>query len=241
MNLWFTSVELESFLHRNFYSSEKMRTLLVVLLFCFGITGMYGQLDRSSGSSGTLNSRGIPMERNEPSTLELPRNTSLSKKRGIYKTTSELVDPDKPEEKPINMTTDNGLLNYEIEFKPAYIKDREVKDEYGNDMYFGDFRTKGKSVDLFFRDHEFVDGDKIRIVVNDEIVYSSLTLTGRFRPVLLQLKDGFNQIDIIALNQGSSGPNTAEFKLLDENGKVLKADEWNLTTGTKGTFIIVKD
>ena len=202
---------------------------------------MYAQLDRSAGNSRSI--RGLEMPRNKinSSTLELPNNTSLSKKRGIYKNTTKLIDPDKPEEEPLDMSTETGLLNYEIEFNPAYIKDREVKDEYSKDAYFGDFRTTGKSVDLFFRDHEFVDGDKIRIVVNDEVVYSSLTLTARFKAILLQLKDGFNRIDIIALNQGTSGPNTAEFKLLDENGKVLKADEWNLTTGTKGSFIVVKD
>lgn len=218
-----------------------MRTVIFIFFLFLGGSAMYAQIDRSTGNSRSI--RGLEMPRTEinSSTLELPNNTSLSKKRGIYKNTTKLIDPNKPEEEPLDMSTETGLLNYEIEFKPAYIKDREIKDEYSKDAYFGDFRTTGKSVDLFFRDHEFVDGDKIRIVVNDEVVYSSLTLTARFKAILLHLQDGFNRIDIIALNQGTSGPNTAEFKLLDENGSVLKADEWNLTTGTKGTFIVVKD
>lgn len=216
-----------------------MRTSILILFIFLGGSSLYAQLDRSTGTSTSVRGLGVPV--NERSTIELPRSTSLSKKKGIYKTTSKLVDPDKPEEKPLNMTTDNGLLTREMEFNPAYLKDREVKDEYSKDAYFGDYKTTGKSVDLFFRDHEFVDGDKVRIVVNDEILYSSITLTGRFRPILLKLKEGMNRIDIIALNQGSSGPNTAEFKLLDDKGRVLKSDQWNLTTGTKGTFIVIKE
>lgn len=216
-----------------------MRTSILMLLIFLGGTSLYAQLDRSTGTSRSIRGLGVPV--NERSTIELPRSTSLSKNKGIYKTTSELIDPDKPEEKPINMTTDNGLLTREMEFNPAYLKDRDIKDEYSEDVNFGNYKTTGTSVDLFFRDHEFVDGDKVRIMVNDEIIYSSLTLTGRFRPILLKLQEGMNKIDIIALNQGSSGPNTAEFKLLDDKGRVLKSDEWNLTTGTKGTFIVIKE
>ena len=49
-----------------------------------------------------------------------------------------------------------------------------------------------------------------------------------------------NKIDFVALNQGSSGPNTAELRIYDDNKKLLSSNQWNLATGSKATLIIVK-
>lgn len=218
-----------------------MKTLLL-LLFTFSFsTYSFSQIDKSTGKARSIQGLGIPTENSDPSFLELSKNHSLSKKRGLLKNSTKLIDPDKPEEKPIKMTTDNGLLEFETEFNPSYVKDKKVKEEYSEDAYLGDFKTTGTSVDLFCRDHEFVDGDKVRILVNDQVVYNSVNLIGTYKGILLKLERGFNRIDIIALNQGSSGPNTAEFKLLDDKGKLLTSNEWNLTTGAKGTIIVVKE
>ena len=45
----------------------------------------------------------------------------------------------------------------------------------------------------------------------------------------------------MALNQGESGPNTAEVRVYDDQGNLMMANRWNLATGTKATFIVVKD
>ena len=52
--------------------------------------------------------------------------------------------------------------------------------------------------------------------------------------------DGFNKIDFVALNQGESGPNTAEVRVYDDDGNVMMSNLWNLATGSKATFIVVK-
>jgi hypothetical protein len=49
-----------------------------------------------------------------------------------------------------------------------------------------------------------------------------------------------NKVEIEALNQGESGPNTAQFVVLDDNGKVITTNKWNLTTGVKAKLIITK-
>jgi hypothetical protein len=54
------------------------------------------------------------------------------------------------------------------------------------------------------------------------------------------LKSGFNKIDFEALNQGTSGPNTAQLNIYDEIGNLLASYEWNLLTGNKATAILVK-
>ena len=51
----------------------------------------------------------------------------------------------------------------------------------------------------------------------------------------------FNVVDFVALNQGSSGPNTAEIIVYDDQGKLVGTNRWNLATGVKATYIIYKN
>ncbi|PZO24318.1 MAG: hypothetical protein DCE86_16760 [Flavobacteriaceae bacterium] len=108
-------------------------------------------------------------------------------------------------------------------------------------QYFGDFKNNGEYVNIVFRDHGAPDGDMIKISVNDVVVVPSVTLTTDFRTLKLPLKPGFNRVDFEALNQGTSGPNTAEFHVFDDKGNLVVANRWNLATGFKATAIIVKE
>jgi len=148
----------------------------------------------------------------------------------------------KEKEKQIDMQNGDGLLEYSGTNKaPKYFtKDKEEKPEYGKDQYLGDFKTTAKKATFMYRDHEFVDGDMIRIYVNGEIAIPQARLEGSFRGFDLPLQDGFNKIDFEALNQGSSGPNTAQLNIYDEIGNLLASYEWNLLTGNKATAIVVK-
>lgn len=109
------------------------------------------------------------------------------------------------------------------------------------DQYFGDFKSNAKSVNISYRDHGAIDGDLIQVRVNDDVVVGSVYLTGNFRGIKLNLQKGFNKIDFVALNQGESGPNTAEFQVVDDLGNLVSANRWNLATGVKATIIIVKE
>lgn len=109
------------------------------------------------------------------------------------------------------------------------------------DQFFGDFKSKAKFVNISFRDHGAVDGDLIQVRVNDDVVMASVFLTGGFKGLKLDLKPGFNKIDFVALNQGESGPNTAEFQVVDDLGNLVSANRWNLSTGVKATIIVVKE
>lgn len=151
-------------------------------------------------------------------------------------------DLGKEKEKQIDMQKGDGLLEYTGTNKtPKYFtKDKEEKPEYGKDMYLGDIKTNSKTVTIQYRDHEYVDGDRVRIFVNGDIIVSSVRLEGTFQGFNLILQDGFNKIDFQALNQGSSGPNTAQLQILDEVGNILASYEWNLLTGNKATAIVVK-
>jgi hypothetical protein len=120
---------------------------------------------------------------------------------------------------------------------------KEVEQLNGSltDQYFGDFKTKALFVNIAYRDHGYVDGDLIQVLVNDDVVQARVFLSGGFRGFKLDLQKGFNKIDFLALNQGESGPNTAEFQVVDDLGNLVSANRWNLSTGVKATIILVKE
>ncbi|WP_310992011.1 hypothetical protein [Aequorivita marina] len=151
-------------------------------------------------------------------------------------------DLGKEAEKQIDMQNGDGLIEYTGTNKaPKYFtKDKEAKPEYGKDQYLGDFKTKAKFTTIMYRDHEYVDGDMIRVWVNGEIQVPRARLEGSFKGFNLKLQDGFNKVDFEALNQGTSGPNTAQVNIYDEIGELLASYEWNLLIGNKATTIIVK-
>ena len=147
----------------------------------------------------------------------------------------------KKEEPKINMRQDkNGLLTEGDRVAAEWKADKKSKEEYAKDQYLGDVKTNGKFVELYCRDHEFVDGDRVKITVNGEVIFKNLALTGSYKPILVTLQSGFNTIEFEALNQGLSGPNTAMLKVFGEDGQQLVSKEWNLLTGARASLMVVK-
>lgn len=134
-----------------------------------------------------------------------------------------------------------GLMTEADVIKKRWSEDNEVKEEYRKDQSLGNVVTQGRFVEVYCRDHQYIDGDKVQIFVNGELVARSVSLTAGFTPILVNLQDGFNSIEFVALNQGSSGPNTAELRVLSEKGEQLAKKEWNLLTGAKAELIVVKN
>lgn len=112
--------------------------------------------------------------------------------------------------------------------------------KFQTSLELGKIETESKSIRIICRDHSYVDGDRVKLYVNEEVIRRSITLEGGYYTVDINLKEGFNRIDIEALNQGSSGPNTAEFKVLDEFGAVLADKEWNILTGYIATLVVMR-
>jgi len=118
--------------------------------------------------------------------------------------------------------------------------DRGNANEHYGDMYLGDIKTTAKYVGIVCRDHEYVDGDRVRIYANDVVVEPNILLTGSFKGVNVSLDKGFNRLDFEALNQGSSGPNTAQVNVYDEKGQLIYSNKWLLSTGSKASLIVVQ-
>lgn len=145
----------------------------------------------------------------------------------------------KESQKPFSMIANDGLKSSSEIYEKRWNKEAEKGGiiRTMSDQFLGEHRVDTKFVNIVCRDHEYPDGDRVQIMLNGYIVKSNLLLTGDYRRVEVVLADGKNTVDIIALNQGESGPNTAEFVVYDDKGKVISSKEWNLLTGVKATII----
>ena len=149
---------------------------------------------------------------------------------------------DRPKASNNPMTDNEDFIDAGDRYLKKLRKDRPVPNNlYLGDTYLGDMRTNASYAQIVCRDYEYEDGDRVRISVNEEEVIPNLLLKNQFFVLKLPLVQGFNKIDFQALNQGSSGPNTAELRVFDDNGIALAAHKWNLSTGSTATMIIVKE
>ena len=132
-------------------------------------------------------------------------------------------------------------INKNIEDIKLSPKEVEQRNGSTTDQFLGDFKSGSKFVNVVYRDHGYTDGDIIQVLVNDDIIHARVYLTGSYKGFNLNLQKGINKIDFLALNQGESGPNTAEFQVVDDEGYLVSHNQWNLATGVKATIIIVKE
>ncbi|GGH00866.1 hypothetical protein GCM10011416_19410 [Polaribacter pacificus] len=109
------------------------------------------------------------------------------------------------------------------------------------DQDLGSFRSDSKYVRIICRDHQYPDGDRVTIYINGIPAIYNIVLEQNYQEFKIPLVKGVNKIGIKALNQGTSGPNTAAFKVYDDAGSLISANEWNLATGAVATLLIVKE
>ena len=181
----------------------------------------------------------------EPTGLKLPTAPipGLSNQQNRFEIKNDnnnTLGTDDPE--PLDISTDDGFLTTKTDMTPnAFVKDKPASDAFDRDQVLGEIKTKSGFVNVVYRDHQSIDGDRIRVYVNDDIVQSDISLDASFRGFDLTLTPGENIIEFQALNQGESGPNTAELHVYDENGTLISKNEWNLLTGRKATIIVYQD
>ena len=130
------------------------------------------------------------------------------------------------------------LDNFKVP-KMVFVMPGEVV--YRRNQDLGTFTTTAIKANVKYRDAAFVDGDKVRVSLNDKVVKYQVDLNGDYQGFQMDLVKGVNKIDFEALNEGSASPNTAEFKVFDEKGNIIASNQWNLGTGYKGTIILIKN
>ena len=140
------------------------------------------------------------------------------------------------------MNQESDLVDPGVIYEKKWSKEeKESVTPFQGDQFLGQFDTNSKFVNVIYRDHEYPDGDRIRVYLNDDVIRPNVLLTQGFSGFKVDLLEGINKLDFQALNQGESGPNTAEFHVYDDNENLVSANRWNLSTGSIATIIVVKD
>ena len=184
----------------------------------------------------------IEIDKNSKSILKLPENNLPDFLKKDFLSKDPSLDEPKGFEKNIQMENEEKFINP----GDAYLRKLNSNKSEGSapkfkaDQYLGDFISSTENVRIVFRDHQEPDGDRVQIRFNDDVIYPNILLTQRYKKMDVKLLEGFNKIDFVALNQGESGPNTAEVRVYDDDGNVMMSNLWNLATGSKATFIVVK-
>jgi hypothetical protein len=106
---------------------------------------------------------------------------------------------------------------------------------------FGDIYTSSAYFIIKCRDFGAIDGDLIKAVFNETAVKDRMLLKSEYQDFKITFNEGFNTLELLALNIGTLGGNTGEFQIYDAEGNFILSDYWdNLDTGFKVKFVIVK-
>ncbi|POY35919.1 hypothetical protein C3L50_15750 [Flavobacterium alvei] len=222
----------------------------LLFIFIIGIASKsFGQAEFNSKFKPIppINIKPKPKKETVPPQTDLPKIVApnILKNTNIFNTKPKVDNSFQigiPENK-FTMTPTNTFVNPGDKVLNRLNRKADNDDQtvYRRNQDLGSYRTKSLIAKLSYRDYGEVDGDKIRVLLNDKTLATEVYLNNDFQGFEITLVDGINKIDFEALNQGQLGPNTAEFRIYDDAGVLISASQWNLGTGFKATIIITKE
>jgi hypothetical protein len=216
--------------------------LLLITFFLVSIYRLSAQLDNNSSNKDNLKIKGINLKNSqeikETNSIELIGNRGF---KDAFEKEKEKLKRTQEENKFNNKGIIAKAKLSEERFLKAF---KKINGQYiypRIDQDLGSFRTNSKSVNVICRDFQYPDGDRVTILVNNIPIVVNIELRQSYQKFNIPLEIGINKIAFKALNQGTSGPNTAAFKVFNDAGMLLSSNEWNLATGAKATIVIAKD
>lgn len=184
-------------------------------------------------------------------------DTSDVPKKSIAVKPSAIIAPTKKKtNKPLDFSPKNGTSkkrsgvdftnNSRLPLPQWNVKQKFGEDvrniaQYKKDFFLGSLNTKSKHFRIRCRDHEYVDGDRIKLLLNGEVIIPNITLQSSYYVIDVTLKEGHNTIEFLALNEGTSSPNTAQLEVFDENEVLVASNQWLITTGYKAQLRVFKN
>lgn len=145
------------------------------------------------------------------------------------------LNANKPKSNP-NFLMENLPEDNDIIGKNIWQNKDVTHKKLASNFSLGTLKSSTKTVKVECRDYSYVDGDRIRIYVNEKVVSDNIGLKGNYYVYYVNLEKGYNRIDFQAINQGFSGPNTAELNVYDANDNLISSKEWALETGQTATL-----
>ena len=223
--------------------NNTLKSLFLILLISFSSASLFSQNDTTKTNNEINTTKG---------NYQLKATSSETKVQPISdfnlkienKLNTDAINKNLNEHKP-TAQTQNFLLEELPEdsdiIGKKYWKGKDVTNKkLASTFSLGTINSATKTIKIECRDYSYVDGDRIKIYLNEQVVSDDIGLKGNYYVLYVDLKQGYNRIDFQALNQGFSGPNTAEFSVYDANGNLLSSKEWNLATAETATLGIIK-
>jgi len=140
----------------------------------------------------------------------------------------------------VRMVQKSDLVQPTWTITQKFGEDQKDLSKFNKDFNLGSLSTTSKFIIIKCRDHEYVDGDRIKLLLNNIVIHPNINLTGSYYTIDIDLIEGYNNIEFVALNEGESSPNTAQLSVFDENGVNLSNNKWLITTGYKARLVVFK-
>ena len=214
-----------------------MRYKLFLLIFIYTNYLSYSQQDTSVKTLiiESLEDNEIPIN---TFPVKLPLVRGLTNKLVVpffnYNLNNALKKPD------LDITKKTDLVTPTWDIKQTFNEGNSTSTKFRKDYYLGELETDSKYIIIKCRDHEYVDGDRIKLLLNNIVIHPNINLTGSYYTIDIDLIEGYNNIEFVALNEGESSPNTAQLSVFDENGVNLSNNKWLITTGYKARLVVFK-
>jgi hypothetical protein len=214
-----------------------MRYKLFLLIFIYTNYLSYSQQDTSVKTLiiKSLEDNEIPIS---TFPVKVPLVRGLTDKLVVpffnYNLNNALKKPD------LDITNRTDLVTPTWDIKQTFKEGNSTSTKFRKDYYLGELETDSKYIIIKCRDHEYVDGDRIKLLLNNIVIHPNITLTGSYYTIDIDLIEGYNNIEFVALNEGESSPNTAQLSVFDENGVNLSNNKWLITTGYKARLVVFK-
>jgi hypothetical protein len=214
-----------------------MRYKLFLLIFIYTNYLSYSQQDTSVKTLiiKSLEDNEIPIS---TFPVKVPLVRGLTNKLVVpffnYNLNNALKKPD------LDITNRTDLVTPTWDIKQTFKEGNSTSTKFRKDYYLGELETDSKYIIIKCRDHEYVDGDRIKLLLNNIVIHPNITLTDSYYTIDIDLIEGYNNIEFVALNEGESSPNTAQLSVFDENGINLSNNKWLITTGYKARLVVFK-
>ena len=221
----------------------KQKNRIFTLLICILSTATFvAQLDKSNGANNKGKIKATVLKNTKAT--EMPNSIELLGNKGFEKAYDKEQEKLKKKQEEDNLKN-KGIISKKQLSEARFLKAfKKINGQYIYpviDQDLGGFRTNSSSVNIICRDFQYPDGDRVTIMLNNIPVVTNIILRQQYQSYTVPLEIGVNKISFVALNQGTSGPNTAAFKVYDDAGVLLSSNEWNLATNAKATIVIAKD
>ena len=130
--------------------------------------------DNSNNSSGTPFSSSNSKSKNSLLNLKKKENPFLKKLENKNKK-NFFPDAKVEEKRPERFINSNEFYLSRLNKKES--ESNKNSNQFKVDMFLGEIRNDGEYVNIVLRDHEYPDGDLIKVQVNDEVAMPAILLT----------------------------------------------------------------